>query len=104
MEVTITKENFAELKAGSLPLVVDFWATWCGPCQMLSPIIEEIADEYDGKVAVCKCDVDDEEQIAMDFGINAIPHVFLIKDGEVVDNFRGYKDKNQVKAFIEKNL
>ncbi len=104
MEIVLTSENFADVISNNKNVLIDFWATWCGPCQMLSPVIEEIADEYDGKVAVCKCDVDDQEQLAMDFDINAIPHVFFVKDGEVVDNFRGYKDKNQVKAFIDKNL
>lgn len=62
MEVTITSENFATLKSGELPLVVDFWATWCGPCRMVSPIIAEMAEAYDGKVVVAKCDVEDNEE------------------------------------------
>ena len=65
MEVTITKENFASLKAGNLPLVVDFWATWCGPCRMVAPIIAELAKQYDGKIVVGKCDVEDNEELLM---------------------------------------
>ena len=65
MEVTITKENFASLKAGNQPLVVDFWATWCGPCRMVAPIIDELAKQYDGKIVVGKCDVEDNEELAL---------------------------------------
>ena len=73
MEVTITNENFASLKAGNLPLVVDFWATWCGPCRMVAPIIEELAATYDGKIVVGKCDVEENEDLAAEFGIRNIP-------------------------------
>ena len=76
MEVTITSENFESLKNGEQPLVVDFWATWCGPCRMIAPIISELANEYDGKIIVGKCDVEENEDLALEFGIRNI--VFLI--------------------------
>ena len=85
MEVQITNENFESLKNGQQPLVVDFWATWCGPCRMISPIISELAKEYDGKITVGKCDVEENEDLAADFGIRNIPTIIFMKEGEIVD-------------------
>jgi len=89
MEVQITNENFESLKNGQQPLVVDFWATWCGPCRMISPIISELAKEYDGKITVGKCDVEENEDLAADFGIRNIPTIIFMKDGEIVDKVVG---------------
>lgn len=89
MEVQITSENFESLKNGQQPLVVDFWATWCGPCRMISPVISELAKEYDGKIAVGKCDVEENEELAADFGIRNIPTIIFMKGGEVVDKVVG---------------
>ena len=89
MEVTITNENYASLKAGDLPLVIDFWATWCGPCRMLAPTISELAKEYDGKIVVGKCDVEENEDLAAEFGIRNIPTILFFKNGEVVDKMVG---------------
>ena len=89
MEVQITNENFESLKNGQQPLVVDFWATWCGPCRMISPIISELAKEYDGKITVGKCDVEENEDQATDFGNRNIPTIILMKDGEIVDKVVG---------------
>ena len=89
MEVTITSENFENLKNGAEPLVVDFWATWCGPCRMVSPIISKMAEKYDGKITVGKCDVEDNEELAAEFGIRNIPTILFIKNGEVVDKIVG---------------
>lgn len=100
MEVTITKENFAELKAGNLPLVVDFWATWCGPCRMVAPIIEEMAAKYDGKIAVGKCDVEECEDLAAEYGIRNIPTV-LFKNGEIVDKIVGAQSKAKFEEKFE---
>ena len=93
MEVQITSENFASLKTGNLPLVVDFWATWCGPCRMMAPIIEELANEYDGKGVVGKCDVEECEELAAEFGIRNIPTILFFKDGDVVDKIVGAQPK-----------
>lgn len=93
MEVTITSENFASLKNGELPLVVDFWATWCAPCRMLSPIIAELAEEYEGKLVVGKCDVEENEDLALEFGIRNIPTILFFKKGEMVDKMVGAQSK-----------
>lgn len=79
MEVEITTENFESYKNGELPLVVDLWATWCGPCRMLAPTIKELADDYDGKIVVGKCDVEENDDIAMQFGVRNIPTILFFK-------------------------
>ena len=96
MEVTITKENFASLKAGNLPLVVDFWATWCGPCRMIAPIIEELAADFDGQIVVGKCDVEENDDLAAEFGIRNIPTILFFKNGEVVDKIIGAQPKAKI--------
>lgn len=93
MEVVITNENFEELKNGELPLVVDFWATWCGPCKMIAPVISKMAEEYDGKVVVAKCDVEACEDIVADLGIRNVPTILFFKGGEVVDKLVGAVNK-----------
>jgi len=93
MEVQITNENFESLKNGQQPLVVDFWATWCGPCRMVAPVIEELAKEYDGKITVGKCDVEENEDLAAEFGIRNIPTILFFKGGEVVDKLVGAQGK-----------
>ena len=93
MEVQITNENFASLKNGQLPFVIDFWATWCGPCRMLAPIIAELAKEYDGKIVVGKCDVEENEDLAQEFVIRNIPTVLFFKGGEIVDKVVGAVSK-----------
>ena len=89
MEVTITSENFETLKNGSLPLVMDFWATWCGPCRMIGPIISKLAEKYEGKITVGKCDVEENDELAAEFGIRNIPTILFFKNGEVVDKIVG---------------
>ena len=93
MEVTVTSENFESLKNGAQPLVVDFWATWCGPCRMIAPVIAELATAYDGKVTVAKCDVEECEDLAAEFGIRNIPTILFFKNGEVVDKLIGAQPK-----------
>ena len=101
MEVTITKENFASLKSGDQPLVVDFWATWCGPCRMVSPIIAELAQTYDGKVVVGKCDVEENDDLAAEFGIRNIPTILFFKNGEAVDKMVGAQPKAKIEEKIQ---
>lgn len=93
MEVQITSENFESLKNGAQPLVVDFWATWCGPCRMVAPIIAELAEEYDGKIVVGKCDVEENDDIAAEMGIRNIPTILFFKNGQLVDKFVGASTK-----------
>lgn len=102
MEVTLTSENFTEEVINSkLPVLVDFWATWCGPCRMLAPTIEEIAEEYDGKVKVAKLNVDDAEDLAVSYGVSSIPTVMLFKNGEKVAQSVGYVEKEKLVALVE---
>jgi len=93
MEVKITSENFESYKNGDLPLVVDLWATWCGPCRMVGPVISELANDYDGKIVVGKCDVEENDDIAMQFGVRNIPTILFFKGGELVDKFVGAASK-----------
>lgn len=94
MEVTITNDNFESYKNGQLPLVVDLWATWCGPCRMVGPVISELAKEYDGRIVVGKCDVEENEDIAMEFGVRNIPTILFFKEGKLVDKFVGAAPKD----------
>ena len=102
--VQITNENFESLKNGNLPLVIDFWATWCGPCRAIAPIVEELANEYDGKVVVAKCDVEECDDIAAEFSIRNIPTLIFIKDGAVKDKLVGAVSKAKVEEKIQSLL
>ena len=102
MEVTITTENFESLRNGDKPLVVDFWATWCGPCRAIAPIIEELANEYDGKIVVGKCDVEENDDLAMEFGIRNIPTILFIKGGVVVDKHVSASTKSKLQEKFDK--
>lgn len=105
MKVEITKNNFDEQVLNSnVPVLVDFWATWCAPCRMLGPVLDEISNEYEGKINIAKINVDNEEELTAKFGIMSIPSVKLFIDGKVVDSFIGYKEKDEVKKFIDKNI
>ena len=100
-EITITKENFeAEVMKSDKPVLIDFWAAWCGPCKMLSPIIEEIAKEYEGKVKIGKVNVDEQPELASAFRVDGIPTVVVMKDGKVTDMAVGYRPKEQIVALL----
>ncbi|MCR5578430.1 MAG: thioredoxin [Prevotella sp.] len=104
MEVTITSENFKSLKNGDQPLVVDFWATWCGPCRMVAPIITKLAEKYDGKVVIGKCDVEENEELASEFGIRNIPTILLFKNGDVIEKIVGAQTEAKLDEMIQKLL
>ena len=93
MEVTITTENFESYKNGELPFVVDLWATWCGPCKMIGPIISELAEEYAGRIVVGKCDVEENDDITFEYGVRNIPTVLFFKGGKLVDKMVGAANK-----------
>lgn len=102
-ELKITKDNFkAEVLQSSLPVLIDFWAPWCGPCRMLAPVIEEIAAEFEGRAKVGKVNVDEETELAAAFGIASIPTVVVMKDGKVSDASVGFKTKAQIAAMLGK--
>ncbi len=100
----ITPENFDSVVNSSLPVLVDFWAPWCGPCRSLSPIVDEVADELAGKLVVAKCNVDDNQDLAMKFGVMSIPTLVVFKNGEEIDRSVGALPKARLQALLEKHL
>jgi len=104
MALAITNDNFQELAGGDKPLVIDFWAEWCGPCRMIAPAIEQLAEEYEGRVVIGKCDVDENNNIAAQFSVRNIPTIIFIKNGQVVDKQIGVSSKAVLDARIKKLL
>ncbi len=101
MAKVVTETNFASILEESRVVMVDFWATWCGPCRILSPTVDEISDEYEGRVLVAKCNVDDCEDIAMQFRVMSIPTLIFFKNGEVVDKRVGLVSKEEITSILE---
>ena len=104
MELEITSQNFDEVKQQGKPVLVDFWATWCGPCKRLGPIIEELAAEYDGKAIIGKCDIEENDDLTEQFGIMNVPTVVFLKDGKEVDRVVGLAMKNVYQDKLERGL
>lgn len=106
MEQIFTDANFkAEVLGAKEPVLVDFWASWCGPCQMMGPIVEELAHEYEGKaVKIGKCNVDENNDVASLYGVMSIPTFLMFKNGEVIDQVTGGVQKEKLKEMIDKNL
>lgn len=103
MAAEIKQENFDEIvMKAEKPVLVDFWATWCGPCRMLAPVVDEVSVAHEDKLTVAKVNVDDCPELAMRFGVMSIPTLILFKDGEVVDKRVGYQQKAQLEAMISK--
>ena len=100
MALEITDNNFKEILAEGKPVVIDFWAPWCGPCKMLSPIIDEVAKENVGKVKICKLNVDNAQRISKRYGVMSIPTVMLFKDGEEVERAIGFRPKSDIIRII----
>ncbi len=103
MAHAITKDNLQQALEGGKPVVIDFWAEWCGPCRTIGPAIEELAAEYEGKALVAKCDIEENNEIAVKFGIRNIPTILFFKDGQLVDKQVGASPKHMIEEKI-KNL
>ena len=104
MALEITDSNYKEILAEGKPVVIDFWAPWCGPCKMVGPIIEELAEMYEGQVLIGKCDVDENGDVAAEYGIRNIPTVLFFKNGELVDKQVGSSSKSAFDDKIKKML
>ena len=100
-EIVITKDNFeAEVLKSEIPVILDFWATWCGPCRMIAPTLAEIAEENDGKIKVGKVNVDEQMELAVQFGITAIPTLIVFRDGQKVNQAMGVMPKSEILALV----
>ena len=105
MEITLTKENFeTEVLKSELPVLVDFWASWCGPCKMLAPVLESVQDEIGEKAKIYKLDVDEGMEVAKRFGIMSVPTMIIFKNGEEVERLVGLRSKSEIISTIEAEI
>lgn len=103
--LNITKSNFEkEVISSEIPVVLDFWATWCGPCKMLSPVLDELAAEYSDRARFCKVNVDDELELSARFGIASIPTLIFFKNGEILKKTVGYREKDELEEMLKELL
>lgn len=100
----INTDNFPKLITSELPLVIDFWAEWCGPCKAIAPMMEEFAREYDGQVNIGKCDVEENNDLAVEFKIRNVPTILFIRNGKVVDKIVGAVSREEIKRKMDKVL
>ena len=102
MEIELYKETFEQkVLQSDIPVLVDFWATWCGPCKMIAPIVKEIADEYDGKFLVGKVNVDEEPDLTMQYNVSSIPTLMVFKNGQLVNKAVGYREKDEILKMLK---
>ncbi len=101
--VALTQENFAaQVLQSPVPVLVDFWAEWCGPCKMIAPLLDELAEEYEGKVKIGKVNIDEQQALAAEYGIRAIPTLLLFNQGQVADQIVGARSKRDFKASLDR--
>jgi len=101
--VTLTQENFSQqVLQSAAPVLVDFWAEWCGPCKMIAPLLDELADEYDGKVKIGKVNIDEQQNLAAEYGVRAIPTLLVFQNGQVADQLVGARSKRDLKASLDR--
>lgn len=101
MAKVVKNTNIEEILAGSQPVMIDFWAVWCGPCKMLSPTVDEVADEYEGKAVVAKCNVDEADEIAMNYRVRNIPTLLFFKGGELKERLVGVVSKKEITDILD---
>jgi len=104
MVMEINQENFEEIINSDTPVVVDFWAPWCGPCKMLGPVLEEVSNELEGKMKITKLNVDENQPIAIEYGVASIPTVLVFKNGKLMDKFVGFMPKAAIMEKLEKQI
>jgi len=103
--INLTQDNFkSDIIDSDIPALVDFWAPWCSPCRMIAPVVDEVAEEFGGKVKVGKVNVDENRDIAIEYGVMSIPTLIVFKGGQAVDRVVGFKPKNEMKTLLEKYL